>query len=61
MGRATASATTVVISVPVTNGRIPKRGASNNGVQSVSVRKSTTETWLKKVAEVAVRASSRYW
>src|SRR5688572_32754212 len=54
-GNATASATAVVTSVPMIKGRMPNRGDAKSGVQSVSVRKSFSGTWAKKVADSNTR------
>ncbi len=55
MGSATIRATPVVTSVPATNGRIPKRGFANSGVQRVSVKKSLSGTCAKNVSDSTTR------
>src|SRR5262245_539816 len=46
-GIATANAITVVTRVPVTSGRMPKRGLANSGIHSVSVRNVPSPTCSK--------------
>ena len=41
----------VDMKVPVSSGAMPYWGLSNNGVQVVEVRNSTTETWAKNFAD----------
>jgi hypothetical protein len=50
-GNATARATAVVTRVPIIRGTMPNLGDAKRGVQSVSVRKSFSGTWEKKVED----------
>ena len=54
-GIATASATSVVTSVPATSGRTPYRGSAKSGIHIVSVRKSLSGTILKKGSDSTTR------
>lgn len=47
-GNATNIAITVISNVPVSSGKIPKCLSAKSGVHCVSVRKSQTDTSLKK-------------
>src|SRR5262245_48378652 len=57
-GRATASATVVVTTVPATRGRIPWCGGSKLGAHSTSVRNSHRETLRKKTDDSANRMAT---
>lgn len=58
IGSATAIAMKEVRSVPLKSGRIPKCFSANSGVHSLSVRKETKETSLKKTMDSEIRTHS---